>query len=871
MSIPFADPSAVCMQLEPGDTRAAVIHLSKIPSAATVTLTLAGAGSLVRVTEMVVSRVFERRLTEEEIQELPPFPPSIRENARRNGRVEEHEEVARSSGSGPIAAGPGQVLDIGLEFTAPPQTPEGVTAAQLVIHGTTWTTLELPLFTVVGRAVATPVVEPDKLRVALAPGETTTRTVLIASAPTGDALIACMINGRDLIRLKQIIAFRMVHKAFTEEEIAELPPFPTSIREIARREGYDAPEEAARSDGTIPLSVAPGQMVQAYLEFTAPAAGFPNITEAALVIDSPRWQRTEVPVRLTIGDIGVELTPDTLTVSQGKTVDFVVTVIAQSGPGDDVHFNIDGGDEKLQVVPNQMRMLPGQRNIGQLTLFVDADAPIGARTAMFEVRVFEQLQVHRVPLQLTVQAGGIVVSSRPFAVTAMQGDTVAFDITVFSDGGMKLMTFEPGDLPRGVRMEPARLSIGPAGGVFVQPMRFVIDSRARTTDRAWAPIRWSANDGAHAGILNVPLTITLRPDARTFRQEITTPPGTALGGFAELTIRSDGSFTFRGHMHGSGLDPYNFRIGYFLRIPSGELTLADVFSSRVGGTLGGGPRDRDWDITAQNELLRVLWPDIGPATPEFTKWYEDSGVLATLEDTVTFAAEFLLVRALAGPAVAAVLVLGPELAQVTHLPLTAPRAIPGSIILNGVVFLFGPLAAIPTVVAGIAIAAADDVQSRPMHASEIADARRVFGDTLPVDRIRVTNLLKRGGLDKAFCELNTIDQTILLGVGEQFHTEILDDATFMHELTHAWQIAHRAFSPADLWGAIERPFLSPEEEAELYRIYFDGRPWRDFHSEGQAKAVETWYESHRHDLDGDAARNDLLFRYIANNIRTGLP
>jgi hypothetical protein len=191
-------------------------------------------------------------------------------------------------------------------------------------------------------------------------------------------------------------------------------------------------------------------------------------------------------------------------------------------------------------------------------------------------------------------------------------------------------------------------------------------------------------------------------------------------------------------MHGSGFDPYAFRIGYFLRASDGRVTLADVFSSRVGGTVGGGPRDRDWSIDARSELLRVHWAKMIESTPEFTKWYEDTGVLSTLEDFAAFVAEFIVVRALAGPAVAAIVVLGPELAHAAQLPVTQPRAIPGSIILGGVVMLFGPLAAVPAVVAGLAIAAADDVQSRRMHDSEIAEARKVFGDTVPIDRIRVT-------------------------------------------------------------------------------------------------------------------------------------
>jgi hypothetical protein len=93
----------------------------------------------------------------------------------------------------------------------------------------------------------------------------------------------------------------------------------------------------------------------------------------------------------------------------------------------------------------------------------------------------------------------------------------------------------------------------------------------------------------------------------------------------------------------------------------------------------------------------------------------------------------------------------------------------------------------------------------------------------------------------------------------------------MHELTHAWQWAHDAFSPAKMWGAIKRNFLSAEEVSRLYDMCFNGCPWRDMHSEGQAEVVEYWYGKYRVNLDSDDARNDPFFRYIANNIRMGNP
>ena len=57
-----------------------------------------------------------------------------------------------------------------------------------------------------------------------------------------------------------------------------------------------------------------------------------------------------------------------------------------------------------------------------------------------------------------------------------------------------------------------------------------------------------------------------------------------------------------------------------------------------------------------------------------------------------------------------------------------------------------------------------DIKSRPIRDDEQALAFKVFRDTLPIDRIRVTNLF--GGDGRAFCTLHTPDRSIILGLGE---------------------------------------------------------------------------------------------------------
>ena len=140
--------------------------------------------------------------------------------------------------------------------------------------------------------------------------------------------------------------------------------------------------------------------------------------------------------------------------------------------------------------------------MGTLTLFAAPDAPIGVLSAVFVASVFEQMQTHIVPLRVEIEAGGITVSTRPFTLTARQGDTVPFDVTIFTEGiTTRTVVITQGELPSGVRMDSATVAIGPPGGVHIQPMHLFIDRDAPTTDRAWTPINWSANNGLHSAAL----------------------------------------------------------------------------------------------------------------------------------------------------------------------------------------------------------------------------------------------------------------------------------------------------------------------------------------------------------------------------------
>ena len=863
----FIEPDTLCVQLQPGEARLEAVTIGPVASAQRWSAALVDKEDFANITRLLEVRTFRRPATEEEIRELPPIPPSIREHARRHG-IDEREEIEHPPGT-PVSLDAKSSLIVWIQFSAPIETVEGIRIGRLALKSGPDTGFDVAIFCVVGRAVATPTIEPAQIRVALRPGETATRSAMIAHVPTSDRVIATVIGGRGMIRVSHLVATREVRRPATPEELADLPP---ALRELVEREGFIEYEEVARSDGKTPLNVNAGTQLFANVEFGSPTHDMREIVDALLVIDSPRWQRATVPLRMMCGEIGVRLENDAVTVTQGKSTEILATISCPSGPGGLVSFNLINDEDRLQVFPESVAIEPRTSKSFQLAIGASNDAPLGTLHATFVAWSFEDLQSHLSDLRVEIVPGDLKLFLRPTSLTVRQGDSVAFEAIAISESGRKRIVLEPGDLPPGVHIDRAEFFIGPESAAHAQAMRVSIDADAPLAHGAWVPIRWSVNDGMLAGLLNLPTTIELRPDSRRFSREITTPPGTALGGWAELEIHNDGRIVFSGHMHGSGFDPYAFRIGYFLRGVNLSIVLSDVLSGRVGGTIGGGSRDHDWRVETHSPLLKAHWRAFRDGNAEFTKWYEDTGVLGSLGDIAQELTKFLTLTVLSGPALGATVVFGPELARIFELPGPRVSRIAGAVILGGIVLLPGPLAAVPAVVVGIDQLTDGAVKSRRMHDTEIAEARRVFGDTLPIDRIRVINLQGRTrGTDTVFTMLNAADNTILIGMGPFFDGDLVGNGDFIHELTHAWQHEHRAFSLEDLWGDIEKPFLSGEALARLYLPPEDGRPWRNVHSEGQAKTVELWYRECFPDLESERARSHRHFHYIANNLRTGNP
>jgi hypothetical protein len=318
-----------------------------------------------------------------------------------------------------------------------------------------------------------------------------------------------------------------------------------------------------------------------------------------------------------------------------------------------------------------------------------------------------------------------------------------------------------------------------------------------------------------------------------------------------------------------------------------------VAAQRTGHTDGTGSdpfgspnRDYDWSESGTESRIQKFWSELRQATMTVSKSYEDTGVLHALEDLFNDFLGFLVASVFVGPHLAEAIVIGNELGELTGIKFGSPSILEGvyvtardnSLATLGSVIVFGPGIVIPALVAGLANAP----RHRSLSSDEIAFASKVFGDTLPTDRIVLTDLLGYNGRGFTF---PNIDGTILVHIGPAYDDPIhsgvgkayaTQGQLFIHELTHAWQLAHGFFVAGWICSALDAQIIQGKS---AYNVGAAGPPYRDFGIESQAVIVDRWFGGYAKDwntmndvdskLNSSSALGDPYFGYIANNIRLG--
>ena len=406
--------------------------------------------------------------------------------------------------------------------------------------------------------------------------------------------------------------------------------------------------------------------------------------------------------------------------------------------------------------------------------------------------------------------------------------------------------------------------------------------------KSWFPeMRLIRADLAASLQLSHPLSLTEltrhfdQPEVRTLQGDL---DADALHGALEFVMRSDGSYTFSGHLRATGFPSFAYKVQATVRCAAGAVIVVEA-SGRVFGSDTPGDRERSWHEDGRSEAIRSYWSALRLDPRLETDLQKNlAGFLGTLVDVAETVIETYVAAQFAG-VVGAVIVLGGELSAATGITFENPHILAGVTVTGGILLVFGPSAIIPALVAGTATALLTDFQFRAMHQDEIDLAFEVFRGTLPIERILLTNLYNptntgSGFLAREFTMPGIADGKILVNMGKNFEHTLEPDVqqnvrgtsyqargqVLIHELTHAWQIHHSSFLPGLLCKALTSANYKFDEAKVRDHASWSGG---DFDLEGQAAIVDKWFGENRDALDKPKAINDDKFFYISQNIRTG--
>ncbi len=386
--------------------------------------------------------------------------------------------------------------------------------------------------------------------------------------------------------------------------------------------------------------------------------------------------------------------------------------------------------------------------------------------------------------------------------------------------------------------------------------------------------------------LHQPLSLTElvrhfdQPEIRTVQADL---DADALHGATEFVMRSDGTYTFRGHLRATGFPSFAYKVQASVRCAAGVVIVVEA-KGRVFGTDTPGDRQRDWSEDGTSPVIQSYWAALRTQPRLETDLQKNlSGVGGALVDVAKTVVETYVAAQFSG-VVGAVIVLGGELGAATGVAIENPKILAGVTVGSAMLMVFGPSAIIPAVIAGSAVALLTDIKFRPMLREEVELAVTVFGNSLPIERIVLTNLCNptntaKGFLAREFTMPGIADGKILVNLGKNFAQPLGADhpdnakvrgasyarpgQLLIHELMHAWQIHHLSFVSLLCKALVSEDYRYDEVKVREHADWSDA-----FDLEAQAAIIDRWYGTHP-DLGGFDALNDDRFFYVSRHVRVG--
>jgi hypothetical protein len=352
----------------------------------------------------------------------------------------------------------------------------------------------------------------------------------------------------------------------------------------------------------------------------------------------------------------------------------------------------------------------------------------------------------------------------------------------------------------------------------------------------------------------------------------------ALHGDTELVVRSDGSYTFRGHVTATGFPSFSYKLQATLTTSGGAVVVIEA-SGRVFGHDTPGHSSSSWDEGSISPQISRFWPDLRN-NAVFTTDLEKNliGTTGAIVDVAVTVIELYVAAQFRG-LIGVVIVLGVNLGSVTGTSFIKPNIAAGITVGAGVLLIFGPAAILPALAAGTGTVLLADIRSRPMNEFEIIMARQVFKDKLPIDEIIITDMYNPNddvdnGIAREFT-IPSIDGTYLVNMGKNYDHTLEADVQgrknyakpgelLIHELMHVWQMKFAHAVPVLLCKSLVNSNYDYGVERVAAHV-----PFGKFGPEEQASIVDDWFGSHDL-LESEEALRDPKFLYIEHNVRNGI-
>ena len=357
----------------------------------------------------------------------------------------------------------------------------------------------------------------------------------------------------------------------------------------------------------------------------------------------------------------------------------------------------------------------------------------------------------------------------------------------------------------------------------------------------------------------------------SFDQQIITPQGTPLGGNVSVELYKDGRTHVKFHMHSSSVfGRFDFNLRAYVTA-DGSPAFVFLHSGHVSGV-----DSADYEEWGRNDLIPIYWPSLQNAQYRVAKDYSWGGIVGTFEDLINDLLD--LGAGVLGATLGTIVGATREALDWMGLKLGAGGTI--GVISGVIVFAVGVgsgvgigASLVTATISGVEIGAALEtmISIRPLREDEIAIGKSVFGDTVPFDKVMVTNLTGVGG--RAFTIPGT-DGMTYINVGSDYDNLIgaisksypMAGQLLSHELTHAWQIAHATFLPGLLCSMV----INQERNTfgdSVYKYEGPGPDWGSYNAEQQASIVDDWFAAvGQSNLYRPLDQGSPFYRYIWEDV-----